>query len=131
MVSLLLQSKTERIELGLNDVLYQLVSLSYIGDIRTYLGIEPKDKIKGIVEGQNSYLREIYQPLIDLQGISMKEDRISIEGVDLIKQIKSDKLRLLTTTTNIKKHIKHVNLQSSTKLVITQFFGGSLKANVN
>ena len=51
-----------------------LANLSYIGDIRTYLKAEKKDKIKNVVLGALDYYLDIYSECIDKYNISSNPD---------------------------------------------------------
>jgi hypothetical protein len=47
-----------------------LANLSYIGDIRTYLKAEKKDKTKNVVLGAIEYYDEVYRAIIEKYNIS-------------------------------------------------------------
>ena len=52
------------------DFYVDLANLSYIGDIRTYLRAEKKDKIKNVVIGAIKYYDDIYRDIIEKYNIS-------------------------------------------------------------
>lgn len=46
-----------------NELLIELFSLIYKGDIRMILGVEPKDQIQAIVKDQFNQLMTLFTPL--------------------------------------------------------------------
>jgi hypothetical protein len=52
------------------DFYVDLANLSYMGDIRTYLRAEKKDKIKNVVIGAIEYYDDIYRDIIEKYNIS-------------------------------------------------------------
>ncbi len=53
-----------------------LAKISYIGDIRTHLKAEKKDKIKNVVLGAlDSYL-ELYKPILDEYDVKIRGDNL-------------------------------------------------------
>lgn len=57
----------------------ELVSLSYLGDVRIGLAENPF-KIKNIVEGQYEALLDIYKPLMKEAGLSLNSDGSRVTG---------------------------------------------------
>ncbi len=61
----------------------KIASLSYIGDIRMQIGAEDPRKIQGIVDGNISGFREIYEPLLqelsDSGEIEVREDKSVVQ----------------------------------------------------
>jgi hypothetical protein len=82
-VSSLMQLKTGP-KTTLDEIILNICSLSYLGDIRTQ-GFEDMNKVNKIYEGSYDYLQNLYKPLMDqCDWLQFSEDG-SIIQVGLLK----------------------------------------------
>lgn len=117
---------------NLNDLYFQLCSLSYFGDIRMYFRMENPNKVSNIAKGSFDELHEIYSE-VNKDLYTLTDETIDINRELLISQINElpnsllvymnrhnfnvdniciDQLSSLQSL--IKAYIKQMNLRSST-----------------
>lgn len=93
-------------EISFDDILREIVSLSYKGDIRMDLKAESGNKVQKIYEGNNELLRKMYS------NIAESEEEIKLCNV------RSD------------YQLRKINRRSSYRMALSQLFLGSLTQNV-
>jgi len=117
---------------NLNDLYFQLCSLSYFGDIRMYFKMENPNKVKNISNGSFKELHEIYSE-VNKDFYTLTGDIIHVNKellIDQIEELPSSLLNYITkhnfdfnnlsidqlnTLQNlIKAYLKQSNLRSST-----------------
>lgn len=119
-------------EVSVDELLAQIVELSYMGDIRMALGIEPKDKIAAIVKGQHEGLRAIYDPLIQRYNTERNSDFIRTDIPEFRASL-SQRVELDTPVyshTTLVGHIAAINRKTSTRMAVSQLIAGHPLKNV-
>ena len=99
------------------EVLKSLVGLSYLGDIRTAVGAESKDKIDNLLQGNRQLLDELYRPIFAV----LESER---GGVDY-HQVFPSSLMNLQSRRDVSDRISSINRDSSRRMVINQILTDS------
>ena len=130
------------------DFFEDLAKISYIGDIRTYMKAEKKDKIKNAVLGSFDYYLEVYDEIIKKYNISTDNENFQFDhrlNEELIEKLPKYFIRRFMDHLNIfdEKEFKHffcqefnfelrkmlldsylskLNLKNSTQGIITSLY---------
>jgi len=94
------------------DFFEDLAKISYIGDIRTYMKAEKKDKIKNAVLGSFDYYLEVYDEIIKKYNISTDNEYFQFDhqlNEELIEKLPKYFIRRFMDHLNIfdEKEFKH------------------------
>lgn len=86
---ILLLQRQETQMIPMESLLFDIVSLSYIGDIRMTLGFENENKAKNILKGSLPQLFSLYLPILARNPLfkSIVQIRETQSGVDLALDI--------------------------------------------
>lgn len=103
------------------EVLKAIVGLSYLGDIRTTVGAESKDKIDNLLEGNRQLLDKLYDPIFaDFRSRS----------ADAQGQIFPKCLMNLQSRRDVSDRISAINRDSSRRMLINQILTDSPSRNL-
>ena len=111
----------------------QLISLSYLGDIRNYFGLEKFGKFYKIFKGNETMFREIYEKEFKFLEQLNKTGAFKnyIENSDLQKLECFQGFQIGEHSKDaILNAIKENNKTTSINMAISQFFGQSILKNV-
>lgn len=124
----------------MKEILRKIVEISYLNDIRMITHIENPKKINNIVEGNEPYLREIYQPFIMMRTIpytKFENDKLILQDYEKVKKqcimnlpntihIENNKQPIK----NLEKIIKKRNLKYSIYGVLSGLFSSDIHKGV-
>ena len=124
-------------EISFEDLLIKIISLSYVGDIRMSLGVEPKNKFEKVLKGQKKNLKEIYSPFFKKyfnKEINEKNIFFNFDENYFFDILKKRNICFINKNDNldiykIKNSLITIKRNSSLKMGLSQFLGGSFSQN--
>lgn len=114
------------------ELLTQLVGISYLGDVRMTLGVEPKDKLTAIAVGQFNELKGIYGPIAHRHGIDAASNTVDLSSTDFQNTV-TQRLGLQSPVYShdtLRSRIAQTNRRTSTRMAMSQLVAGHPVKNV-